>query len=158
MIFVVALGWVGSAGTDWPPVGAGERRGRSDEQRAGLWWHVQQRVAQRHLLITQSLLGDFHLKYCVLQGISFSSNPKRWDKALMQSFWSSSSHVYLAFSYCPWNILHWLRNTGSSAVSCVLNTFAVLFRFWDNIVRGTEIMFFWLRWIIVLQLYAIISF
>lgn len=46
------LGWMGGIGTNWPPVGAGECGGRSDEQGAGLWRNVQQRTAKWHLLMS----------------------------------------------------------------------------------------------------------
>lgn len=65
---LVISGRVGGAGADWPSVGSGERRGGSDEQRAGLWRHVQQGAADWHLL---TLRLESSSQILIIAGIGF---------------------------------------------------------------------------------------
>lgn len=65
---LVLSGRVGGTGADWSSVGAGERRGGPDEQRAGLWRHVQQGAADWHLL---TLHLESSSQILIIAGICF---------------------------------------------------------------------------------------
>lgn len=91
-------GRVGGSGADWPPVGTGERWRGPHEQRAGLWRHVHQGAAERHLLTARSLcfvlgalkLNCDHCRDLVLGEIpSFMQVYIHWFKILV------FSHLYL---------------------------------------------------------------
>lgn len=65
---LVISGRMGGAGADWSSVGAGQRRRGSDEQRAGLWRHVQQGAADWHLL---TLRLESSSRILIIAGICF---------------------------------------------------------------------------------------
>lgn len=124
---LVISGWVGGAGADRSSVGAGERRGGSNEQRAGFWRHVQQGAADWHLLTLRRQLNCGHCR-----DLFFGSEPQKWDTSLyvMQSL----QYIYIQ----SWFMIVILDSshsfTGFNSMSSMLDSLASPWRYFGMFV------------------------
>lgn len=94
-------GGVGGTGADWPPVGTGERWRGPHVQRAGLWRHVHQGAAKRHLLMARSLdfqpgALNFNRDHC--RDWVLGEIPSCYAKFTFTSLTSLSSHTFIFLS------------------------------------------------------------